>query len=169
MNSHLLKSTAVIALCLGSVTAHAETSTAMGATSPLGTSQTQQRTGQSGQSGQSQDLNQTGSQGGTQGGATSRNSPSYDQSQTQPGSQQSSPDSHDTHMSGMGNSKMQMSGDVDRDFAVMMKMHHQKALEMAQAQLKQGKSPELKAMAKKIIDAQQKEIAQFDKWLAMKQ
>ena len=62
--------------------------------------------------------------------------------------------------------KMQMSGNTDKDFAMMMKIHHQGALEMAEMELAQGKSPEMKAMAKKIIAAQKKEIAEFDKWLA---
>ena len=62
--------------------------------------------------------------------------------------------------------KMPMSGDTDKDFAMMMKIHHQGALDMAQVELDQGKSPELKAMAKSIIAAQKKEIAQFDRWLA---
>ena len=62
--------------------------------------------------------------------------------------------------------KMPMSGDTDKDFAMMMKVHHQGALDMAQMELDQGKSPEMKAMAKAIIAAQKKEIAQFDLWLA---
>ena len=62
--------------------------------------------------------------------------------------------------------KMPMSGDPDKDFAMMMKIHHQQALNMAEMQLKTGKSPEMKSMAKQIIVAQKKEIAQFDKWLA---
>lgn len=62
--------------------------------------------------------------------------------------------------------KMPMSGDTDKDFAMMMKIHHQQALNMAEIQLKNGKSPEMKSMAKQIIAAQKKEIAQFDKWLA---
>lgn len=62
--------------------------------------------------------------------------------------------------------KMPMSGNTDKDFAMMMKIHHQQALNMAEMQLKTGKSPEMKAMAKQIIVAQKKEIAQFDKWLA---
>ena len=37
---------------------------------------------------------------------------------------------------------------------------------MAQMELAQGKSPEMKAMAKQIIASQKKEIGQFDKWLA---
>lgn len=68
---------------------------------------------------------------------------------------------------GMDNmQQMQMSGDTDKDFAMMMKMHHQQALDLAEMQLAHGKSRELKAMASKIISGQQKEIAQFDRWLA---
>jgi uncharacterized protein (DUF305 family) len=73
-------------------------------------------------------------------------------------------DSMKTGMETMQN--MEMSGDVDKDFAMMMKMHHQQALDMAKMELAHGKSPEMKAMAKKIMIAQKKEIAQFDKWLA---
>ena len=70
-------------------------------------------------------------------------------------------------MMGMeGMQKMTMSGDTDKDFAMMMKMHHQQALNMADMELAHGKSAEMKAMAKQIIVAQKKEIAQFDKWLA---
>ena len=70
-------------------------------------------------------------------------------------------------MMGMdGMQKMPMSGDTDKDFAMMMKMHHQQALNMAEMELANGKSSEMKAMAKQIIVAQKKEIAQFDKWLA---
>ena len=70
-------------------------------------------------------------------------------------------------MSGMDNMKsMQMSGDTDKDFAMMMKMHHQGAVNMAEMELAHGKSPVMKDMARKIIAAQKKEIAQFDRWLA---
>ena len=65
-----------------------------------------------------------------------------------------------------GMEKMPMTGDTDKDFAMMMKMHHQQALNMAELEIANGKSPEMKAMAKKIIVAQKKEIAQFDRWLA---
>ena len=67
-------------------------------------------------------------------------------------------------MDGMKN--MQMSGDPDKDFAMMMKIHHQGAVDMAQMELAHGKSPAMKEMARKIIAAQKKEIAQFDRWLA---
>ena len=65
-----------------------------------------------------------------------------------------------------GMQKMPMSDDTDKDFAMMMKLHHQQALNMAEMELANGKSSEMKAMAKQIIVAQKKEIAQFDKWLA---
>ena len=70
-------------------------------------------------------------------------------------------------MMGMdGMNKMTMSGDTDKDFAMMMKMHHQQAVDMSEMELAHGKSNEMKAMAKQIIAAQKKEIAMFDKWLA---
>ena len=70
-------------------------------------------------------------------------------------------------MMGMDNmQKMPMSGDTDKDFAMMMKIHHQQALNMAEMELANGKSAEMKAMAKQLIVSQKKEIAQFDKWLA---
>jgi len=62
--------------------------------------------------------------------------------------------------------KMPMSGDADKDFAMMMKIHHQGAVDMAEMELAHGKSPVMKAMAKKIVAAQKKEIAEFDRWLA---
>ena len=76
----------------------------------------------------------------------------------------------DMHGSMMGMMKnmesMKMTGDADHDFAMMMKIHHQGAIDMAQMELKSGKDASLKAMAKKIIAAQQKEIKEFDQWLA---
>ena len=70
-------------------------------------------------------------------------------------------------MTGMdGMNKMNMTGDIDKDFAMMMKIHHQQAVDMSEMQMAHGKSPEMKAMAKQIIAAQKKEIATFDQWLA---
>ena len=60
---------------------------------------------------------------------------------------------------------MKMTGDTDRDFATMMKMHHQGAIDMAQMELKSGKDANMRAMAKQIIKDQQKEIQRFDRWL----
>ena len=61
---------------------------------------------------------------------------------------------------------MTMSGNQDVDFATMMRMHHQGAIDMAQVELKTGKEPRMRKMAKDIVAAQKKEIAQFDKFLA---
>ena len=58
-----------------------------------------------------------------------------------------------------------MTGDVDYDFAVNMRAHHQMALDMSEAELKNGKSPKLRTMATNIIAAQKKEIASLDKWI----
>ena len=63
-------------------------------------------------------------------------------------------------------SSMKMTGKVDVDFAMMMRIHHLGAIDMAQAELRDGKDPQMKKMAKAIIAAQKKEIAQFDKFLA---
>ena len=63
---------------------------------------------------------------------------------------------------------MQMTGDVDKDFAMMMKHHHQSGIEMAQVQVREGKDPELKKQAQKIIDGQKKEIADLDRWMQTK-
>lgn len=62
-------------------------------------------------------------------------------------------------------SSMQMTGDADHDFAMMMRIHHQGAVEMAQAELANGKDPQMRKMARNIIAAQKKEIAELDRWL----
>ncbi len=70
-------------------------------------------------------------------------------------------------MAGMDSmQKMPITADTDKDFAMMMKMHHQQGVDMAKIELAQGKSPVMKAMAKQIIAAQNKEIIRFDQWLA---
>ena len=61
---------------------------------------------------------------------------------------------------------MKSSGNMDVDFAMMMRVHHQSAITMAEAELQNGKDPQMRAMAKDIIRAQKKEIAVFDKFLA---
>ena len=78
-------------------------------------------------------------------------------------------------MQGMSDSKampmdamsdMPMTGDQDYDFATMMRSHHKKALPMASKEIKNGKNPEMRHMAQTIFDAQTKQIAQFDSWIA---
>ena len=61
---------------------------------------------------------------------------------------------------------MKPTGNMDVDFAMMMRVHHQSAITMAEAELQNGKDPQMRAMAKDIVRAQKKEIAAFDKFLA---
>lgn len=61
---------------------------------------------------------------------------------------------------------MKMTGDPDVDFAMMMRMHHQGAIDMAEAELREGRNAQMRKLAKDIVDAQKREIAQFDKFLA---
>jgi uncharacterized protein (DUF305 family) len=49
-------------------------------------------------------------------------------------------------------------GDVDTDFVAMMEPHHQGAIEMAQAELRYGRSEPLRRMAQEIIVTQLQEI-----------
>jgi len=56
---------------------------------------------------------------------------------------------------------MKMSGNVDKDFAAMMTMHHQQAVKMSDVLIKHGSNAQLKAMARKMKAAQQAEIKQM--------
>jgi uncharacterized protein (DUF305 family) len=47
----------------------------------------------------------------------------------------------------------------------MMVPHHKTAIDMSEIVLKHGKDPKIQAMAPKIIDAQKKEIAEFEAWM----
>ena len=60
---------------------------------------------------------------------------------------------------------MWMTGYTDLDFAMMMREHHQGALDMAQVEMQKGKDPQMQKMAAGIVAAQKKEIAEFDAWI----
>ena len=60
---------------------------------------------------------------------------------------------------------MKMTGNADVDFAMMMRVHHQGAIDMAEAELRDGKDAQMRKLATNIIAAQKKEIAQLDKFL----
>jgi uncharacterized protein (DUF305 family) len=92
-------------------------------------------------------------------------------SQTQ--AQVSSPSPMSSGMKGMDHSGMGHSmsmdlgpadADLDLRFIDAMVPHHQGAVEMAQEVQKKSKRPELLKLAKDIIQAQQKEIAQMQQW-----
>ena len=60
---------------------------------------------------------------------------------------------------------METSGDPDADFLLMMIPHHQSAVDMARIELEQGDDEETRAMAEKVIEAQEAEIAEMQAML----
>ena len=52
-------------------------------------------------------------------------------------------------------------GNVDRDFATMMTLHHQMDIRMMEVMLARGHNPQLKALAESMKAAQQDEIRQM--------
>jgi uncharacterized protein (DUF305 family) len=80
------------------------------------------------------------------------------------------PSAHDEMHAAMTNmcegmDQMAMTGKIDHDFLTMMMPHHQAAIDMAKAYLKEGAAPEIRAMAEEIIKAQEKEILDMQIWL----
>ena len=64
---------------------------------------------------------------------------------------------------------MDMTGDVDRDFAKMMADHHRSGIEMAEMYTKHAKSDELKELAQNMIQEQQKDLRSLDQYASGKQ
>ena len=60
---------------------------------------------------------------------------------------------------------MKSTGDADADFLMMMIPHHQSAIDMARVELAEGDDEATRAMAQKVIDAQEAEIAQMQEML----
>jgi uncharacterized protein (DUF305 family) len=61
---------------------------------------------------------------------------------------------------------MAYSGNADIDFARGMIPHHLAAVEMAEIVLEHGANPEIQALAEAIVEAQLREIAELEAWLA---
>jgi uncharacterized protein (DUF305 family) len=76
----------------------------------------------------------------------------------------------DTEMPGMMSEAdmsrlMEATGpEFDLAFVEMMAAHHQGAIDMANAELKDGSLPEVTRLAEQIIDTQQDEIEQLKRW-----
>ncbi|MBB5395020.1 MULTISPECIES: DUF305 domain-containing protein [Mucilaginibacter] len=56
----------------------------------------------------------------------------------------------------------QMKGNIDLDFATMLRIHHMGAIDMAKVEVQQGKDAVMKSLAQKIVDAQTKEVTELD-------
>ncbi|AII50715.1 DUF305 domain-containing protein [Hymenobacter sp. APR13] len=67
-------------------------------------------------------------------------------------------------MSGMMRNMPQPVADPDMNFNMLMTVHHQSAVDMAQAEVAHGQDAQLKALARQMIATQQKEIAAFKAW-----
>ncbi|PIQ19814.1 MAG: DUF305 domain-containing protein [Cytophagales bacterium CG18_big_fil_WC_8_21_14_2_50_42_9] len=61
---------------------------------------------------------------------------------------------------------MPMTSEPDIDFAKMMVMHHQGAINMANEEIANGRDNEMKAIAQKIKIEQEKEIQEFNTFLS---
>jgi uncharacterized protein (DUF305 family) len=68
-------------------------------------------------------------------------------------------------MAMMHNMHVAYTGNPDVDFRTHMIPHHQGAIDMAKVALKHAKDSATKQMAQKIIDDQEKEIAEMQDWL----
>lgn len=61
---------------------------------------------------------------------------------------------------------LQSTGNPDNDFAALMKAHHLGAIEMGQMEQAKGIDPQIKQMAQRMVDDQQREVAEFNSFLS---
>jgi Cu/Ag efflux protein CusF len=59
---------------------------------------------------------------------------------------------------------MKLAGDPDKDFAALLIAHHEDLIFLARTQLEHGADEQLRGVAQKIIDEQQKQIAELKDW-----
>jgi Cu/Ag efflux protein CusF len=59
---------------------------------------------------------------------------------------------------------MKLVGDPDRDFAALLIAHHEDLIFLARTQLEHGADEQLRRVAQKIIDEQQKQISELKEW-----
>jgi uncharacterized protein (DUF305 family) len=58
-----------------------------------------------------------------------------------------------------------ITGDIDNDFATLMMVHHQSAIDNASAYLHHGNNTQIKTMATNIVNSQTMEIEELGNWL----
>ncbi|WP_018262945.1 CopM family metallochaperone [Methylobacterium sp. WSM2598] len=85
--------------------------------------------------------------------------------QPAPGDAPSTKDFKEADMAMMHTMSVPYTGDTDVDFRTHMIPHHKGAIDMAKVALKHAKDASTKQMAQKIIDDQEKEIADMQAWL----
>jgi Cu/Ag efflux protein CusF len=59
---------------------------------------------------------------------------------------------------------MKLVGDPDKDFTALLIAHHEDLIFLARTQLEHGADEQLRRMAQKILDEQQKQIAELKEW-----
>jgi uncharacterized protein (DUF305 family) len=60
---------------------------------------------------------------------------------------------------------IELTGNVDVDFAKSMIVHHQGAVDMAKITLAFGKDPEIRKLAEEVVRTQEAEISMMRGWL----
>lgn len=60
--------------------------------------------------------------------------------------------------------QQELNGDADHDYAHLLIMHFEDAIEMAQVELQHGQDPELKRLAQQIVDENQRQISELETW-----
>jgi Cu/Ag efflux protein CusF len=59
---------------------------------------------------------------------------------------------------------MKLTGDPDRDFATVLIAHHEDLIFLAKTQLEHGGDRQMRQLAQKILDEQQKQISELKEW-----
>ncbi|HEX2970269.1 MAG TPA: DUF305 domain-containing protein [Bacteroidales bacterium] len=57
---------------------------------------------------------------------------------------------------------MNLTGNIDRDFITLMSIHHEHGIDMVNAELKYGKDEDLKSLARRMLEDQEKERKELD-------